>query len=65
MVWVQYHMTAVHRGEFVGVPATDRRVEWDEVAIGRFGTDGKIVDLWFMCEELKMALQLGFTLNQN
>ncbi|MCK4141952.1 ester cyclase [Ralstonia pseudosolanacearum] len=63
-VWAHYHMTVLHRGQFVGVPATGRTVEWDEVAIAHFGPDGKIVDLWFMCEELKLALQLGFTLKQ-
>lgn len=65
LVLIRYHMTAVHTGKFVGVPATGRTVEWDEVATARFGPDGKIIELWFMCEELKVALQLGLTLSKN
>ena len=61
-VIAQYHYSVLHKGTFVGKPATQKRVEWDEVAIIRFGTDGKITDMWYMCEELKLALQLGFAL---
>lgn len=61
-VIAQYHYSVLHKGTFVGKPATQKRVEWDEVAIIRFGTDGKITDMWYMCEELKLALQLGFIL---
>ena len=61
-VIAQYHYSVLHKGSFVGKSATNKRVEWDEVAIIRFGADGKITDMWYMCEELKLALQLGFNL---
>ncbi|MBP6679159.1 MAG: ester cyclase [Paracoccus sp.] len=61
-VMIRYRMDVLHSGEFVGMPATGRRIEWEEVAVARFNADGKIADLWFMCEELKMALALGLEL---
>lgn len=61
-VIAQYHYSVLHKGTFVGKSATNKRVEWDEVAVIKFGTDGKITDMWYMCEELKLALQLGFEL---
>lgn len=45
MVLIRYHMTTVHKGKFVGVPATGRTVGWDEVATVPFGPDGKIIEL--------------------
>ena len=60
--WAHYRMEVKHRGTFVGVPATGKTVEWEEIAIAHFGPDGKIVDLWFMCEEVKLATQLGLRL---
>ena len=62
MAMIHFTMTVIHRGEFVGVPATGRTISWEEVGIARFGQDGKITELWFMCEELKMAVELGLKL---
>lgn len=61
---IHYRMIVVHSGEFVGIPATGRTIEWEEVAVARFAPDGKITDLWFMCEELKMARSLGLELTE-
>ncbi|MFI7639682.1 ester cyclase [Nonomuraea sp. NPDC049400] len=61
-VLLQFHMTALHSGTFAGAPATGKRVEWDENAVLRFNDEGKIVDLWFMCEELSLAQQIGYKL---
>lgn len=52
----------LHKGTFVGKPATNKRVEWDEVAVIHFGEDGKMKDMRYMCEELELAMQLGFKL---
>lgn len=62
MVMAQYHYSVLHKGTFVGKEATNKHMEWDEVAIIHFGKDGKITDMWYMCEELRLALQLGFNL---
>jgi hypothetical protein len=33
-VVIRSHLTAMHTGEFLGIPATGRRVEWDAVTHG-------------------------------
>ncbi|WP_437773395.1 ester cyclase [Arthrobacter sp. KNU40] len=59
-VVLQFHMTALHTGTFAGAPATGNRVEWDEIGVLHFDDEGKITDLWFMCQELSLAKQLGY-----
>jgi hypothetical protein len=59
-VVIQYHMTALHTGTFAGAPATGNRVTWDEVGVLHFNSDNKITDLWFMCQELSLAEQIGY-----
>lgn len=59
-VVIQYHMTALHVGVFAGAPATGNRVEWDEVGVLHFNDEGLITDLWFMCQELSLARQIGY-----
>ena len=61
-VMLQYHMTALHQGNFASAPATHKRVEWDEVSVITFGADGKISDLWFMCEEMRLTTEIGYRL---
>jgi predicted ester cyclase len=43
--------TATHRGELMGVPASNKRVAWSEIHIYRM-VDGKIAEHW---AELSMA----------
>ena len=62
-VMAQYHYSVLHKGTFCGKPATDKRIEWDEVAIINFDDKGMITEMWYMCEELKLALELGFKLD--
>lgn len=47
-------MTALHSGNFGGADATNRRVDWDEA--------GKITDMWYLVEEMKVATELGYQL---
>lgn len=61
---IHFTMTVRHRGEFVGMPATDKTISWEEIGIASFGDDGKITELWFMCEELKMAVELGLKVSE-
>ena len=61
-VWVRSRLSFRHSGDFLGAPASGREVECGEVGIARFDRDGRIVELWFMCEELKVAGELGFAL---
>ena len=62
VVMAQYHYSVKHKGTFVGMEATNKKMEWDETAIIHFGEDGKITDMWYMCDELGLARQLGFSL---
>ncbi|WJD60712.1 ester cyclase [Pseudomonas kurunegalensis] len=61
---IHFTMTVTHVGEFVGMPATGKKISWEEIGIARFDDDGKMDELWFMCEELKMALELGLKLQE-
>ncbi len=44
-VTVRTRVEATHTGEFLGVPATGKRVAWDNVAIVKI-KDGKVVGQW-------------------
>ncbi|MFC9502034.1 ester cyclase [Streptomyces sp. NPDC057002] len=59
-VMMKFHMTALHSGTFAGAPATGRRVEWDEITVLHFNDQGKITDMWYMCQELGLARQIGY-----
>ncbi|WP_032093146.1 ester cyclase [Necropsobacter rosorum] len=59
-VMAQWHYSATHQGEFVGAAATHQRIEWDEIGIFTFNDDGKIIEMWYLCEEAKAASQLGY-----
>ncbi len=47
-----------HRGEFQGIPPTNREVEFSAILIDRF-EDGKIVEHWANLDTLGMMQQLG------
>jgi len=61
---LMYHMSALHSGTFAGAPATGKRVEWDEIGVLHFNDEGKITDLWFMCQELCLAEQIGYRMQR-
>ncbi|MFF2444326.1 ester cyclase [Priestia megaterium] len=63
-VIAQFHYYVTHKGTFVGMPATNKRIEWDEVGIFEFNDDGQITDMWYMCEEIKLAMEVGFKLDK-
>jgi predicted ester cyclase len=44
-VVVRNHIEATHTGEFLGIPATGRRIAWDAVSIVRV-RDGRVVGQW-------------------
>lgn len=59
-VAIAYTLTGTHRGDFMGVPATGRRVEVRGVQVARFA-DGMIVERWGSSDELGILQQLGAT----
>jgi len=54
----QWHMSALHTGEFMGLPATHKNVEVTGTTIVRF-QDGKIAEDWWQWDNLGMLRQLG------
>jgi steroid delta-isomerase-like uncharacterized protein len=51
--------TGTHHGEFMGMPATGKRVEVQLIDITRFGDDGRAVEHWGVFDALSMMQQLG------
>lgn len=57
-VVVRATVGGTHRGEIMGIPPTERRVEVSGVDIGRV-VDGKLVELWSNYDLLGLMQQLG------
>jgi predicted ester cyclase len=51
-------VTATHKGEFNGVPATGRPVRWTELHIYRL-KDGRVVEQWSEINMLGILAQIG------
>ncbi|HYY88668.1 MAG TPA: ester cyclase [Chloroflexota bacterium] len=56
-VVIRSHVTATHTGEFLGIPATGRRVEWDAVTMVQVN-DGRVVGQWAQPDLLSIYRQL-------
>ena len=54
----RWTMTATHAGEFLGIPATGKRVTLPGIDISRV-EDGRIVEHWTQCDMLGFLEQLG------
>jgi predicted ester cyclase len=52
-------LSGTHRGTFLGVPPTGRRVAWQLVAIQRLGRDGKFAEHWSSPDLFGLLRQLG------
>jgi steroid delta-isomerase-like uncharacterized protein len=46
-------------GDFMGMPASGKSADWDEMHIGRF-SDGRLAEHWAVIDRLGMLEQLGF-----
>ncbi|KQY10063.1 hypothetical protein ASD37_06880 [Mycobacterium sp. Root135] len=51
-----YHGT--HAGDFLGVPATGRKIQFDTIDVFRV-RDGRLVDHWRIADLLGLLIQLG------
>jgi steroid delta-isomerase-like uncharacterized protein len=51
-------VTGTHRGKYMGIPATGRRVTYDEIFIFRF-VDGRVAETWGVVDVLPQMRQLG------
>jgi steroid delta-isomerase-like uncharacterized protein len=52
-------VTGTHRGEFLDMPATGRRIDVAVIDIMRFGDDGLVREHWGLFDSLGMMQQLG------
>jgi steroid delta-isomerase-like uncharacterized protein len=51
--------TGTHKGAFMGMPATGKRVDVQLIDIIRFGSDGRAREHWGVFDQLTMLQQLG------
>jgi predicted ester cyclase len=61
MVAMLWRITGTHRGNFYGIPATGKPVDFYEIGYFRM-VDGKIAEGWFMADEAGLLKQLGANL---
>ena len=59
LVVVRLIVTATHKGDLLGIPATGRRVQWNAIDIYRVTDDGKISEEWAADDMVAFASQLG------
>lgn len=61
--WVaaRWTLTCTHLGPFMGLPATGNAIRIEEAGIMRF-RDGRMIEGWFMADELNMIKELGVTI---
>jgi steroid delta-isomerase-like uncharacterized protein len=57
-VAVRFRFTATHLGEFLGTPATGRRVDYQSYEIYRIA-DGKVAEEWICSDLLTILTQIG------
>ncbi|PZH03325.1 ester cyclase [Streptomyces sp. NTH33] len=58
-VCTRWTWTATHRGEFLGIAPTGRRVTMTGMTLFHFGDHGKITELWWQHDQLGLLQQLG------
>ena len=57
-VTTRWTMTAIHSGDFMGVPATNQRITAHGIIIDRF-VDGRVVEAWESFDMYGLMKQLG------
>jgi steroid delta-isomerase-like uncharacterized protein len=55
---IRFTMTGTHRGEFMGVPPTNREIALPGITILHF-RDGRCVERWSNADMLGLLIQLG------
>jgi steroid delta-isomerase-like uncharacterized protein len=48
-----------HRGDFMGIPATQKKIASRQVHILRFDGEGKVAEHWAVRDDLTMLRQMG------
>jgi predicted ester cyclase len=55
---IRYTFTGTHKGELMGIPATNKKVKLSVIEIDRFA-GGKIVEIWERFDTVGFMQQLG------
>jgi len=55
-------VTGTHKGEFMGIPATEKSAAVNLIDITRFGDDGLAHEHWGVVDQLALMQQLGVIL---
>jgi len=55
-------VTGTHKGEFMGIPATEKSAAVNLIDITRFGDDGLAHEHWGVVDQLTLMQQLGLIL---
>jgi predicted ester cyclase len=58
MVAARLTFQGTHRGEFQGIPPTNKQVAFSSIEIDRV-VDGKVQEHWFELDQLGLMRQLG------
>jgi predicted ester cyclase len=58
-VWVRLTIESTHSGDVYGIPATGKRVKTTEVGEITFDDSGRMVEAWYIADELGLLEQLG------
>ena len=51
--------TGTHEGEFMGIPASGRRIDVESAQVARYNHEGKIVEGWEYLDNLAFMQQIG------
>jgi steroid delta-isomerase-like uncharacterized protein len=57
--WARIRITGTNEGEFMGMPATGKSVDFQAVDIVRFNDDGTAAEHWGVTDTMTMMQQLG------
>ena len=57
--WARVRVTGTNDGEFMGMPATGKAVDFQAVDIVRFNDDGTAAEHWGVTDTMTMMQQLG------
>ena len=58
-VFVRWNMRALHRGSYLGMPATFRQVQWRALQWSQFKGD-RLQNAWVVYDTVRMGQDLGF-----
>ncbi len=58
-VAIRVRATGTHQGDFMGMPATGRKIDLQLIDITRFGDDGLAHEHWGVIDTMAMMQQLG------